>query len=118
MLISGKAAARLLNARREMTRTVYQARGQEARFTPLVPADRREPTLTRFQLYWETIERALADRPLTILDPQATGRTHLFLAEPERFNLNPLNLPQTLTPATAPAGESPAPEGTPRTGTP
>ncbi|MGE5194685.1 MAG: cation-translocating P-type ATPase family protein, partial [Deltaproteobacteria bacterium] len=72
MLLSGKAAARLLSARQEMTRTVYQARGQEARFSPLVPADRREPTLTRFQLYWETIERVLADRPLTILDPQAT----------------------------------------------
>jgi hypothetical protein len=52
------------------------------------------------------MERVLADRPLTILDPQATGRTHLFLADPERFNLNPLNLPQSLPPTGAPTGES------------
>jgi Cu+-exporting ATPase len=110
MLLSGKAAARLLNARRETARTVYQARGEEARFSPLVPADRKDPTLTRFQLYWETVERVLADRPLTILDPQATGRTHLFLADPERFNLNPMNLPQMFSPPGSPAGETPIPE--------
>jgi len=94
-----------------MTRAVEEARGQEARFSLIVPAYRAEPALTRFQLYWETIERVLADRPLTILDPHSTGRTHLFLADPERFNLNPWNLPQSLPGARN--GESPAPEGTP-----
>jgi hypothetical protein len=38
-------------------------------------------------LYWETLEQVLSARPLTILDPRATGRQHLFLADPERFNL-------------------------------
>ena len=113
MLLSGKAAARLLDARRETARTVYSAQGREARFSPLVPADRKDPTLTRFQLYWETIERVLGNRPLTILDPQATGRTHLFMADPERFNLNPMLSPPALPPAVAPTVESPLPEGSP-----
>jgi regulator of protease activity HflC (stomatin/prohibitin superfamily) len=107
-LISGTTAARLLNARRETARAVNVAHGQEARFSRLVPVDRGQPGLTRFQLYWETIERVLADRPLTILDPQATGRTHLFLADPERFNLNPLSLPPSLFPTTAPGEIPPA----------
>jgi regulator of protease activity HflC (stomatin/prohibitin superfamily) len=108
VILSGKAAARLANARREANRTVSQARGQEARFSAIVPADLDEPSLTRFQLYWETLERALADRPFTILDPQSTGRTHLFLADPERFNLNPLSLPQSFPPVEAPSEKSPA----------
>jgi regulator of protease activity HflC (stomatin/prohibitin superfamily) len=85
MLLSGKAAARLFNARREAATTVNQALGQEARFSRLVPVHRAESSLTRFQLYWEAIERALADRPLTILDPHATSRAHLILADPERI---------------------------------
>jgi Cu+-exporting ATPase len=111
MLLSGKTAARLLDARREMTRAVEQARGQEARFSLVVPAYRAEPALTRFQLYWETIERVLADRPLTILDPHSTGRTHLFLADPERFNLTPWNLQQSLPSPGRPDSESAAPGG-------
>jgi Cu+-exporting ATPase len=114
MLLSGTAAARLLNSRRETARTVNAARGQELRFSRLVPVDRREPMLTRFQLYWETLERALADRPLTILDPQATGRTHLFLADPERFNLNPFAIPPSVQPA-VPTGENPPMPSRPET---
>ncbi len=108
MLLSGTAAARLMNSRRETARMVNAARGQEARFSRLVPVDRGQPGLTRFQLYWETLERVLADRPFTILDPQATGRTHLFLADPERFNLNPLSIAAPPAAATAP-GEYPPP---------
>src|SRR5205823_7998764 len=87
MLLSGKSAARIADARRESARAVNSARGQELRFRQVVQAQRAEPALTRFQLYSETIERALGDRPLTILDPHS-GRMHLYLADPERFNLN------------------------------
>ncbi|MBI3862725.1 MAG: hypothetical protein HY290_12615 [Planctomycetia bacterium] len=55
----------------------------------------------------------LADRPLTILDPHV-GRTHLFLADPERFNLNPINLAPAssiLSPAGANPGGVPQPAG-------
>jgi regulator of protease activity HflC (stomatin/prohibitin superfamily) len=99
MLLSGKAAARLLDARREAATTVNQARGQEARFSRLVPVDREQPSLTRFQLYWEAIERALADRPLTILDPHATSRAHLILADPERVGPALFNGLQSASPA-------------------
>jgi len=103
MLLSGRAAARLHAARREATRSVTQAAGQEARFTSLVPVQHAEPALTRLQLYWETLERALAGKAMTILDPQASGRTHLYMADPERFNLNPLNF----APSPGSAGELP-----------
>lgn len=90
MLLSGEGAARLLAARRDQTRTIEDSRGREARFQGLLPVVRAHPLLTRFQLYWEEIERALAARPLTILDPRATGRRHLWLADPERFIPPPL----------------------------
>lgn len=107
MLLSGRAAARLHSARSEAARTVNQAAGQEARFTSLVPVHRAEPALTRIQLYWETIERALAERSMTILEPQASGRTHLYMADPERFNLNPLNFQPLAPSAGNPANEVP-----------
>jgi Cu+-exporting ATPase len=115
MLLSGRAAAKLLSARREATRTVSQAVGQEARFTAIAPVHRAEPGLTRFQLYWETIERALAERTMTILDPQASGRTHLFLADPERFNLNPLSFPASSRSSINPERELPPANETPNT---
>jgi regulator of protease activity HflC (stomatin/prohibitin superfamily) len=101
MLLSGTAAAKLSSARREATRTVNQATGQKARFASIVPIHRAEPALTRIQLYWEAIERTLAGRPMTILDPQASGRTRMYLADPERFSLNPLSIPPS-------SGESPS----------
>src|SRR5204863_7178057 len=114
MLLSGRAAARLHSARNEAARTVNQAAGQEARFTSLVPIHRADPALTRIQLYWETMERVLAERSMTILEPQASGRTHLYMADPERFNLNPLNF-QPLSPAAAsPANELPRSNELPR----
>lgn len=108
MLLSGQAAARLLNADREKIKSVNQAKGQEARFTSIVPVFRDQPNLTRFQLYWETLEKALQNRPLTVLDPKATGRAHLYLADPERFNLNLLNMQPPLSPAAGPENEIPA----------
>jgi Cu+-exporting ATPase len=96
MPLSGHAAGRLLAARREMTRAVSKAEGESQRFGSLAPVERAEPSLTRGQMYWETMERALAGRPLTILDATIAGRMHLFLLDPERFNLNMLNGPGRL----------------------
>ena len=90
MLLSGTAAGKLYDARRLADRGKFTAQGEEARFRQIVAASRTEPGLTRFEMYWEAIEFALGGRPLTILDPQ-TGRTHLILADPERFQLNPWN---------------------------
>jgi Cu+-exporting ATPase len=106
MLLSGDGAARLLAAHRDETRTIEDARGREARFTGLLPVVRAHPLLTRFQLYWEEIERSLAARPLTILDPRATGRRQLWLADPERFIPPPMPqppIPQSTAPQSPPA---------------
>lgn len=107
MLLSGRAAARLLSAHRTAARTINQATGQEARFSSLVPVNLAAPALTRFQLYWETLERVLGERPMTILDPHASGRTHLYLADPERFNFNPLSISTGQQPAANGANEMP-----------
>lgn len=90
MLLSGEAAVRLDAARRNQVNAVEEARGREARLASLLPIARAQPAFTRFQLYWQSIEQTLSARPLTILDKQATGRRHLWLADPERFNLSPL----------------------------
>ena len=105
MPLSGLAAARLLNARRESTGAVKLAEGQHARFSNLAPIDRAEPRLTRSHLYWQMIEDVLNGRALTILDPKATARTHLFLADPERLKLNPLAAPSLTSPPARPAEE-------------
>jgi Cu+-exporting ATPase len=115
MLLSGEGAARLMAAERDRSRTVEESRGRESRFRSLLRVMRQSPSLTRFQLYWEGVERALAARPLTILDPQAAGRRQLWLADPERFNLGPLMRTQTTAPSpgTAPATPSPPPGSRP-----
>ena len=56
----------------------------------------------------ETIERTLGDRPRRSSIP-TPGRTHLYLADPERFNLNLMNV--------AGVALAPAPEVVPSGGT-
>lgn len=87
MVLSGAAAARLLTAHREQVKEVQAAAGRQSRFSALLPVYQAAPWLTRFQLFCESVEQTLATRPLTILDPKAAGRRHLFLADPERFNV-------------------------------
>ncbi len=92
MLLSGAAAARLLDARRERTRQVQQAAADFSRFESLQLTQRKHPFLTRVSMYWDAIERIFAGRPTMILDPRFTGRRHLLLANPELWNL-PLSRP-------------------------
>jgi P-type Cu+ transporter len=87
MVLSGTAAARLIDARREQVKEVQAAVGNQSRFAALLPVYQSSLWLTRFQLFSEAVEKVLSTRPLTILDPAAAGRRHLFLAEPERFNI-------------------------------
>lgn len=84
-ILSGAAAARLLDARRDALKQVQAARGQSAKFETLLEAYRAQPQLTQFRMYWEQIEKSLAMRPLTIVDPRAASRQHLFLVDPDRF---------------------------------
>jgi len=93
--LSGEAAAKLHTAHYESAQQVQSARGEAARFDQLLAAYRRSGGLTRLQMYWETIERVLSVRPLTIIDPKAAGRQNLFLVDPERFGVGGAMLPQT-----------------------
>lgn len=98
--LSGAAAAKLLDARREKSKEVSSATGSQARFNSLLTAYRMHPLLTKQEMYWETMEQTLGSRSLIILDPQATGRRQLFMGDPERLNPNPPPPPiQTLRPA-------------------
>jgi len=83
--LSGEAAATLLLAHQERVKRVESARGAAARFEHLLGAYRHNQLLTGLQLYWQTIEETLASRPLTIVDPEASGRQHLLLVDPDRL---------------------------------
>lgn len=94
-LLSGEAATKLHAAHHARAQKVQSATGEAARFRELLAAHQSSPPLTRLQMYWQTVERVLAARPLTIIDPNVAGRQHLYLVDPERFGLgnSPL-LPQ------------------------
>jgi regulator of protease activity HflC (stomatin/prohibitin superfamily) len=94
-VLSGEAAAKLLTARREKTRKVEAASGSAARFNSVVKVFSDEPTLTSLHLYWTTMVRVLAARPLMILDPALRGKSHLWLTEPGQ---SPIRLPSPETP--------------------
>ncbi len=94
-VLSGDAAARLLTARREKTRKVEAATGSAARFNSVVKVFAEQPTLTSLHLYWTTMEKVLATRPLMILDPALRGKSHLWLTEPGQ---SPIRLPSADTP--------------------
>lgn len=93
--LSGEAAARLHAAHHQSTRQVLSAVGESDRFNSLLKVYRSNGPLTVLQMYWETIEQVLAARPLTVIDPQVSGRQHLYLIDPERLGgrIQPL-LPQ------------------------
>ena len=94
-VLSGDAAAKLLTARREKTRKVEAATGSAARFNSVVKVFAEQPTLTSLHMYWTTMEKVLAARPLMILDPALRGKSHLWLTEPGQ---SPIRLPSPETP--------------------
>jgi Cu+-exporting ATPase len=91
--LAGEAAEILLLAKQEKTKTVQSAEGQAARFLRLLDAHRADAALTGSELYWDTIDKTLSARPLTIIDPKAAGRKHLLLADPFSFGNGPLLQP-------------------------
>jgi len=95
-LLSGAAASRLLAAKQEHVRNIQAATGEAARFQSLLEAYRGNNPLTLFHLYWNALEEALRASALTILDPEAGGRKHLFLGNGEPFESRfPALLPQS-----------------------
>lgn len=85
--LSGEAAARLHAARHQRARQVQSAVGEANRFNSLLAVYQNNKSLTVLQMYWETVEKVLAARPLTVIDPKVSGRQHLYLVNPEQFGM-------------------------------
>ncbi|QDT47166.1 putative copper-importing P-type ATPase A [Symmachiella dynata] len=93
--LSGQAASKLHVAHHQSARQVQSAVGEAARFESLLSAHRSNQHLTRTQMYWDTVERVLSVRPLTIIDSKVAGRQNLYLLDPDRFGAgNSVMLPQ------------------------
>jgi len=96
LTLSGLAAATLHAARQNAYARTEAARGAAARFESLRKTYRNGklgPLLTGSRLYWDAIESALSDRPLTIVDPKVSGRQHLMLTSPENLGAMPFLQP-------------------------
>jgi Cu+-exporting ATPase len=82
MRLSGSAAAILLEGQSASILHEQTARGNSERFLKLFSESRLNPELTRQHLYWTAITEILSKRTLTIIDPEAAGRQHLWMSNP------------------------------------
>jgi Cu+-exporting ATPase len=80
--LSGSAAAILLEGQTAGIRHEQSSLGSAQRFEKLFDEHRRHPYLTSQHLYLSILTEVLSQRPLTIIDPKAAGRQHLWLGEP------------------------------------
>ena len=94
-LITGEGAAELLAAEGEREATISRAKGAAARYLSLLHEYHANPKLSGRQLYLSTIDETLSSRPLTIIDPVASARQHLMLADPDEFGAGPLLRPMS-----------------------
>jgi regulator of protease activity HflC (stomatin/prohibitin superfamily) len=109
MALSGEAAGLLISAREAATSTTQTARGQAARFNELLSAYQSQPRLTGFELYWQTIVDSLSNRPMTVVDPKASGHKRLFLGGPDELRTGAL-LREAESDSAGPNGRTPARE--------
>ena len=84
--LSGSAMQRILDAQGKAFRDIGNARGESARFLSRSQSYRLNPPLTRFRLYWETLEKGLVDLEKIIVDPKINGHKQLFMGN--RLNLD------------------------------
>ncbi len=95
-------------AKTRAARLVSRAKGEQATFLAKAAVHRTSPALIEFRLLWDTLATTLPGRSKLILDPRATGRRHLWLADSDR--LSP-SLSRALLPAATPiAAETREPE--------
>lgn len=113
MVLSGEAAARILKARQDKFQKVNQSSGSADRVARLQAEHALDPFLTRTHLFWQTVQRALSGRPLTIVDPAAAGRQHLLLIDPDDFSSGTF-IPPTLLQPEADDATGPTQPTTPR----
>jgi Cu+-exporting ATPase len=109
-LLSGEAAATIDSAKADAANTVAKALGTADRFGKLLDASSestRSRDVSKLHLYFQAIKDTLTGRPLTILDPRATGRKHLILTQPGPGNLPP---PLLTNPNTTPTEDEKLPD--------
>ncbi len=100
-LLSGEASSEILRAEANKIERTNKAAGEANSFINRQAAHAASPAITELRLYLETVQATLASKDKLILDPSSAGRRQLFLANPEKFNLN---LPPVMTaPARAPS---------------
>ena len=88
-LLSGSAAASLNEAHVTAEKRRTSASSTANRFDRLLSEYQHAPRLTSLKLYWDAVTESLAQRPLTIVDPKAAGRQHLWLGEGPNVPLAP-----------------------------
>ncbi len=88
-LLSGSAAASLNEAHVTAEKRRTSASSTANRFDRLLSEYQHSPRLTSLKLYWDAVTESLAQRPLTIVDPKAAGRQHLWLGEGPNVPLAP-----------------------------
>ena len=80
-VLSGSAAAVLNEARVKAAQRRASAASNAARLERLLAEYRKSPRLTNQHLYWDAVIQTLSNRPLTIVDPRAANRQHLWLGD-------------------------------------
>ena len=88
-LLSGSAAASLNEAHVTAEKRRTSASSTANRFGRMLSEYQHAPRLTSLKLYWDAVTESLAQRPLTIVDPKAAGRQHLWLGEGPNLPLAP-----------------------------
>ncbi len=88
-LLSGSAAASFNDAHAVAARRRGSAASTALRLERLLAEYQKAPHLTKQRLYWDTVIETLSERPLTIVDPRAAGRQHLWLGDPISMPLGP-----------------------------
>ena len=76
------ASTRVHQAAASAEREVSAARASRATFLVHERSHRLAPELTRFGLFWRAVEETLRERPKIVLDPDASRRRRIVLADP------------------------------------
>ena len=89
MLLSGNATSSLNDARVTAEKRRTAASATSSRFIHMLSEYQQAPRLTSRKLYWDTVTESLSQRSLTIVDPKAAGRQHLWLGDGPNVPLAP-----------------------------
>lgn len=76
---SGKVSALLNQAWQNNRKKILEARGNSFQFESLNAVYQLSPSATRFQLYWNSLEKFLSGMKLTLIDSETIDRQNLWM---------------------------------------